>query len=536
MGIAGNAAVGVTGLRTSSNRRAVGDRLNISREKRPLAAILTIVLLFLLPPGAASAAVLDHVGMFDNPVYVSSDPEDAERLLVAERRGVIFEVRGGGRVVWADLQDLVLCCEDDRGLLSIAPAPDFHHSGRVYVAYTGEAAAGDLAGDIHVDAFHHGGGARVRERILSVPHSLNADGNGGQLQFGPENALYASFGDGGGAGDPFDDAQHLERLLGKLIRIYPVPGNLPSYVVPADNPFIGQAAEDEIWSYGLRDPRRFSFDRDTGDMVISDVGQDAREEINLAPRLAGAAGGGGVNYGWDCQEGTIPFSGESSAACSETIPLTDPVFDYPHAAPPDGGAHGCSIVGGYVVRDETVPELYGRYLYGDYCVGAVRSIDLTAANPHSTDRAEPTLSVQPSVLTSFGEDSCGRLYITTRIGAVYRLVGGQSNACGLRSTPPPSATPRLRRPVVGLRAPRNRRDPSKVLIKARVRPCVENRGRRLILKRNGSRFARKRVRGRCVVKVRVRVKRRTSFRALLPLGRGAGTVRSRRVVVRSLER
>jgi glucose/arabinose dehydrogenase len=142
----------------------------------------------------------------------------------------------------------VLCCDGERGLLSIAPAPDFHSSDRLYVAYTGELAAGGLAGDVHIDSFRHSNGALVREPVLSVPHSLEPDQNGGQVQFGPEGGLYASFGDGGGDGDPFDNAQDLQTPLGKLIRVYPYPGDTPSYVVPGDNPFVGKAAFDEIWS------------------------------------------------------------------------------------------------------------------------------------------------------------------------------------------------------------------------------------------------------------------------------------------------
>jgi hypothetical protein len=496
----------------------------------PTAAASALV--FLLAPGVASGAAREEVGKFDEPVYVTSDPEDAGRLLVAERRGTIVEARGEERPVWADLGSLVLCCEGDRGLLSIAPAPDFHSSDHLYVAYTGEVAAGGEAGDIHIDSFRHSKGVLIREPILSVPHSGEPDQNGGQVQFGPEGALYASFGDGGGDGDPFDNAQDLETLLGKLTRIYPFPGTTTSYVVPGDNPFVGTAAFDEIWSLGLRDPWRFSFDRLSGDLVIADRGENSREEIDLAPRLAGEAGGRGTNYGWDCQEGSIDYTGDSSETCTKkSPPLTDPVFDYPDQDPGDGSAHGCSITGGYVVRDQSVPDLYGRYLYGDFCLGAVRSIVLTAADPSSTDRPEPALSVSPSSLSSFGEDSCGRIYIVTRFGPVYRVVGDQPNACGqVASTPLPRAAPR-RRTVVALRVWHGSRDLSIVRINARVTPCAENRRRRLILKQDGKRLASKRVRGRCVVGFRARVERRASFRALLPLGRGAGTVRSRTVLV-----
>jgi glucose/arabinose dehydrogenase len=497
---------------------------------RTTVVVVSAALLILLAPSMASGAGREFVGMFDEPVYVASDPGNPDRLFVAERRGVVVEAHGASRAIWADLTSFVLCCDGDRGLLSIAPAPDFGLSGRVYVAYTGTSAAGGVTGDIHVDSFRHSGGALIREPVLTVPHATEPDLNGGQLQFGPDGALYASFGDGGGTGDPFDDAQDVSNLLGKLIRIYPYPGTETPYVVPGDNPFVGTGAFDEIWSYGLRDPRRFSFDRLTEDLVIADRGESAREEINFAPDEAGAPAGKAYNFGWDCREGSIEYPGDQSDKCTDTEGLTDPAFEYSSADPGGGGAYGCSITGGYVVRDASVPDLYGRYLYGDLCTGQVRSIDLTASSPGSTDRAEPALATTPSTLSSFGEDSCGRVYIVTRIGQIDRIVGAQPNRCGLAAPAPPAAKKRRRKPRVGLRALRRKGDPSRMLIKARVRPCVENRGRTLILKRDGRRLAKRRLKGRCVLRFGARVEDRTTFRALLRLG-GGGIARSRRVVV-----
>jgi hypothetical protein len=416
-------------------------------------------------------------------------------------------------------------------LLSIAPAPDFHESDRIYVAYVGETAAGGGAGDIHVDAFRRSGAAVVREPVLSIPHSAEPDLYGGQLQFGPDGALYASFGDGGGVGDPFNDAQNVGTLLGKLIRIYPYPDSGAVYVVPGDNPFVGKGAFDEIWSYGLRDPWRFSFDRLNGDLVIADRGESQREEINLAPHEAGAPAGKGYNFGWDCREGSLEYGGETHEGCSVPEVLTDPVFEYSSQDLGGGGAHGCAITGGYVVRDESVPDLYGRYLYGDLCTGAVRSIDLSRVDPGATDRAEPALGVTPSTLSSFGEDSCGRVYIVTRTGQIDRIVGAQPNRCGLAAAQPSKAK-RPKRTVVALRARRGEGDSPRVLLKARVRPCLENRFRRLVLMRDGYRTANKRVKGRCVVRFRARVvARRATFRALLSPRRGDARVLSRVVVV-----
>ncbi len=500
---------------------------------RAVLAGVATALLLLLAPGIAAGAAREEVGSFDHPVYVTSDPGDAGRLLVAERRGIILEDRSGVRSVWADLRDLVICCEGERGLLSIVPAPDFHRTDRLYVAYTGELAAGTQAGDIHVDSFRHVAGALIREPILAMPHSLEPDQNGGQLQFGPEGALYASFGDGGGIGDPFNDAQDLESLLGKLIRIYPYPESNPPYVVPADNPFVHKAAFDEIWSLGLRDPWRFSFDRAGGDLVIADRGEETREEIDLGPRLVGKPGGRGANYGWDCREGSLPYGGDSSESCKELVDLIDPVFEYPDEDPQDGTAHGCSITGGYVARDPSVPDLAGRYLYGDLCTGVVRSLVLHAPSPAATDRAEPALSVPPSSgLISFGEDACGRVYIVTEAGPIYRIVGDGPRSCDALPPRTPLGPAARRRTVVAIRAWHGSRDRSIVRINARVRPCAENRHRRLILKRDGRMVASRRVRGRCVVGFKVQVEDRAVFRALLPAHRGAGAARSRRVVVR----
>jgi hypothetical protein len=182
-----------------------------------------------------------------------------------------------------------------------------------------------------------------------------------------------SLGDGGGTGDPFENGQDTEELLGKVLHIDPRPGQVPPYSIPAGNPFDGTAGRDEIWAYGLRNPWRFSFDRATGDMVIADVGQSAREEIDVAASPApGVVGGAGANYGWNCREGFIAYT-NPAAACATASGFTEPVFDYPHSDPGGGAAYGCSIIGGYVVRDPGVPDLYGRYLSTDYCSQGIRS-------------------------------------------------------------------------------------------------------------------------------------------------------------------
>lgn len=488
--------------------------------------------------GSAEAATLRPIGDFDLPIYVTSSPQDPDRLLVAERKGTIVEVAPEGRRQLADLSSVIACCESERGLLSIAPAPDFAGSGRIYVAYTGTPAAGGAEGDIHVDSFRPDPAnpdAFLREPIISVEHADEPNHNGGQIQFGPDGLLYVSLGDGGGIGDPFGNGQDTEELLGKLLRIEPRPGQTPSYASPAGNPFAGGPGRDEIWASGLRNPWRFSFDRETGDLVIGDVGQGAREEVDLAlSPAAGTVGGGGANYGWNCREGLIPYSAPSQP-CGPASSFVDPVFDYVHENSAPGAAQGCSIIGGYVVRDRSLPELYGRYLYADFCVGELRSLVLPPSGTGSAsgDRSEGQLVPTPR---SFGEDSCGRLYVAAGNGTVYRLEGASGGRCGTGGAPvaaddAPGPLPstksvmRPERPRLSLRA---RRFGRWLKIVARVSPCAGRSGETVVLHRGGRKVGARRLGNGCVVRFRQRVETRATFRALLL---GDLTLRSGRLTV-----
>jgi Glucose / Sorbosone dehydrogenase len=507
---------------------------------RPILKLAALCLSLPLAVAAtASAATLEPVGQFDQPIFVTSDPGNSSRLFVVERRGTVMEVDDGAVAEFADLTaaGLVSCCESERGLLSIALAPDFDSSGRFYAAYTGTPAAGGAEGDIHLDAFRHSGGDLLREPILTIGHAINPNHNGGQLQLGPDGYLYLSTGDGGSSGDPLGSGQSVDTLLGKILRIDPHPGATPAYGVPTDNPFVGQPGRDEIWSYGLRNPWRFSFDRLTGDLVIGDVGQDDREEVDFAPSPApGAVGGGGANYGWNCREGFIAYP-SAPESCDGASGFTEPVFDYPHSDPGEGKAHGCAIVGVYVVRDPSLGALYGRYLYADLCTGELRSLALPGepGGMASGDRSEG-LSVSNPV--SFGEDSCGRLYVVSNDGAVYRLVGPTAAIC---PPPPASATgsqasgaggPRRhgRRPRVRLRlGPLG--SGSELALEVRVSPCAGNAGRLVRLDRGGHRFATKRLGEGCTARFRFRLRHRATFRALLGPSGGNPASRSRRLTV-----
>lgn len=474
----------------------------------------------------AAGSSLRPIGEFAQPIYVTSSPANPDRLIVAERRGAVIEVTPGARNQIADIGGLISCCESERGLLSLAPAPDFESSGRFYVAYTGNASAGGAEGDVHLDSFRPdpaAPGQVVREPILGIGHASEPNHNGGQLQFGPDGHLYLSLGDGGGGGDPSGNAQDTEVLLGKILRIDPHPGGAPSYSIPAGNPFAFGAGRDEIWAYGLRNPWRFSFDRQTGDMVIADVGQDALEEIDFAAS-GGASPGAGLNYGWNCREGSIPYSG-APGGCPSTG-FTDPVFEYPHDDPGGGAAFGCSIIGGYVVRDPSIPDLYGRYVYSDFCTGDIRSLVLPSGGPAGGDRFEGLEAAKP---TSFGEDACGRVYVASDEGPVYRLEGPTPATCPAGGAVQPIRKHRQRRLL--LSAKRLHRGSERFKVKVRLAPCAGEAGRRVRLKRNGKRYASKRLNRRCAARFRLRIDRRTSVRAVVRLGTDHDRLRSRRLVL-----
>jgi len=484
---------------------------------------------------AVAAVTLEPIGSFDQPISVSSDPSNAERLLVAERKGVVEEVAGRVVTPIADISSLVACCESERGLLSIAPAPDFDASGRLYIGYTGTAAAGGSEGDVHVDSFRPapGGGAPIREPIISVGHAANANHNGGQLQFGPDGNLYISLGDGGGAGDPLHSGQDTEALLGKILRIDPHPGQSPAYSIPPGNPFAAGPGRDEVWAYGLRNPWRFSFDRSTGDMVIGDVGQERREEVDFAPSLGGGiVGGAGANYGWSCREGFIAYPG-APVGCGPASAFVEPAFDYPHEDPGNGSAHGCSIIGGFVVRDPGLAGLYGRYVYADFCSQEIRSLLLPSGpgGRAGDDRSEGVTVGAPS---SFGEDACGRLYAASTAGPVYRIVGPSGPACsaagasaqGSATAPAELGTKRKGRHIRLRLFARARRGRLRIVVE--VKPCAGQVGDRVQLNRGGRRLGSKLLNRHCLARFFAHVDGAATFRALLV---GAEEIRSHRLRV-----
>ncbi|MDQ0140733.1 PQQ-dependent sugar dehydrogenase [Cupriavidus necator] len=344
-------------------------------------------------------------GEFAAPIFLTAPAGDA-RLFVVERAGRIRIVRDGALLATPFLDIAALTTTDgERGLLSMAFDPDYAANGRFYVYYTDTSGAITIA-RYHVSAANPDLADAAGTVLLSIPHPTFSNHNGGQLGFGPDRMLYIGTGDGGGGGDPSGNAQNAATLLGKMLRI-DVSG-ASGYGVPAGNPFLGQSgSRGEIWALGLRNPWRFSFD--AGSLYIADVGQDLREEVDVAP-----SGSAGLNYGWNLIEGSACVGG---ATCDRTG-LTMPVFEYGHEA----GA--CAIVGGYVYRGSASPALQGRYFYADLCTGKLQSF--MYRDGVATEPVDWNVTVPGSVF-SFGVDSAQALYVladpgtSANSGRVYRI-------------------------------------------------------------------------------------------------------------------
>jgi glucose/arabinose dehydrogenase len=359
------------------------------------------------PAAAAATGVrLVKVGSFDSPVYVTSPPGDRRRLFVVEQGGVIRVIRGGNVLPSPFLNiSSSVTSGGEQGLLSMAFAPDYATSGRFYVYYTDKQAKERVVEYRRASADRANAGSA---RLVMRMDDPEANHNGGLLVFGPDKLLYIGTGDGGGANDQHGtrgNAQNLGSPLGKLLRIDPRASGGQAYSVPSSNPFASrQGARPEIYAYGLRNPWRFSFDRTTGDLVIGDVGQNAVEEIDFVRR----GDGSGVNWGWRPLEGTRRNFPDETAPGARA-----PVIEHTHA---EGF---CSITGGYIVRDPKLPALRGRYVYGDYCEGHIRSARLRVGE-RTTGKPVSGLP-KVSSLSSFGQDASGRVYAVSLEGPVYRL-------------------------------------------------------------------------------------------------------------------
>jgi glucose/arabinose dehydrogenase len=349
---------------------------------------------------------LTKLGDFDLPLYVTQPPGEEKDLYVVEQGGTIERLAPDGSThTFLDISDLTEA-DGEQGLLSMAFSPDWERDHLFYVDYT------DNQGDSRIVEYSAPGGKadpNSARELLRVDQPF-PNHNGGLVLFGPDGKLYIGFGDGGDAADPDRNGLDLSTLLGKILRIDPRPDGDRPYTVPADNPFVGNAdARPEIFAYGLRNPWRFSFDPDTRDLSIGDVGQDTLEEIDYVSSEQAS----GANFGWSAFEGDQRFNEDQPA--EGAIP---PVLVQAH----DAGY--CSITGGLVVRDPRLPSLDGRYLYGDLCKAGLRSFSPSPEEPARDDRP---LGPQVERLVSFGTDNADRVYAVSIEGPVYRLdpAGGE---------------------------------------------------------------------------------------------------------------
>jgi len=338
---------------------------------------------------------------FEQPVLAVGAGDGTERLFVVELTGRIRLIRGG--VVqpepFLDLSGLV-STGGERGLFSVAFPPDYAQSGVFYVDYTNT--AGDsVVARYQVSDDPDRADPASAEALLTVEQPY-ANHNGGQLAFGSDGFLYVGFGDGGSGGDPQGNAQNPASLLGKMLRIdVSRPG---AYGIPLDNPYLGQTAyRAEIWSLGLRNPWRFSFDRSTGELYIADVGQNAWEEVDVEP-----AGSGGRNYGWNRFEGTHPYPPDAKRDAGG---FTMPVVEYDRSA-------GQSVTGGFVYRGKQSPGLTGVYFYADYSSGR-----LWALRRAGTGWETALVAETGRAIAGFGQDDAGEIYVLdVERGDVLRIV------------------------------------------------------------------------------------------------------------------
>lgn len=369
--------------------------------------LATLVALLSIPVFAAPELRLVASGL-QLPVAVAHAGDS--RLFITQQRGTIAIFDGVSVLPtpFLDIRPLVFCGTGggcgERGLLSTAFHPRYRENGFFFVYYT------DLTGDLVVARYRvsndpYRADPASGSIILKIAHRRFPNHNGGQLQFGRDGYLYIGTGDGGSGGDPDNNGQTLTSLLGKMLRI-DVDSSQPS-AIPASNPFVGRTdARAEVWAYGLRNPWRFSFDRENGDLWIADVGQGEWEEVNLQPSTSI----GGENYGWKRLEGTHCYPPPSSNC--QSAGTVFPVIEYDHSN------RACSVTGGYRYRGARNPSIRGAYIYGDFCNGVI-----WAANLEFDGRwISRTLLSTGFQLSTFGEDFNGELYVANYSGSLYKLV------------------------------------------------------------------------------------------------------------------
>lgn len=370
-----------------------------------------------LPENSAAAQpapyqLVEIASGLTRPLYVTHAGDGSGRLFIVEQGGLI-KIWQDGAVLdtpFLDVSELISqearsADYTERGLLGLAFHPDFAANGQFFINYTERQNHGTIVARYTVSADDPNRADPASEvQLLYVPQPYG-NHNGGHMAFGPDGYLYISLGDGGSGGDPQGNGQNLGTLLGTLLRI---DVNVEDgYAIPPDNPFVGNdTARPEIWAWGLRNAWRFSFDRETGDLYIADVGQYSWEEVSFQP----ADSPGGENYGWNAYEGTHEFSGNPPAS-----DVVMPILEYGHS----NGR--CSITGGYVYRGADVPGLQGVYFYGDWCTGTI----WTAWQGEDGVWQSQVSLESGRRISSFGEDEDGELYVVDHGGALLKIAPGQ---------------------------------------------------------------------------------------------------------------
>jgi glucose/arabinose dehydrogenase len=395
-------------------------------------------------------------GGLDQPVYAVAAPGDESRLYVVEQPGRIrvIDLSVSPAVVrpvpFLDIADRVVDTGNEQGLLGLAFHPDFQTNGLFFLNYTGSGGATRIARFARLGEDPERANPGTEAVLLMIPQP-QSNHNAGWLAFSPlDGFLYIATGDGGGAGDAgsghtvgVGNSQDLtSNLLGKMLRIdvdaTSGPGGL--YGVPPSNPFVGSPGDDEIWSYGLRNPWRSAFDRETGDLYIADVGQNLWEEVDFQP----ASSAGGENWGWRCREGAHPYREDGECASATFV---DPVYEYSHG----GAPLRCSLTGGEVYRGCAVPDLRGTYFLADYCSRQIWSLRIVEGV--ATALSDRTAELSPpgggsfGPITSFGLDARGEVYIVVSDGDVFRVIpDGVESEC----VPSEPAVPTLPRWSIGV--------------------------------------------------------------------------------------
>ena len=354
------------------------------------------------PAGTVDAVDAFPLLSFNSPLAFTQAPGDPTRAFVVTQEGVVyafaFDAAAATATPFLDIDSLVTDNGGELGLLGFAFDPDFANNGFLYANYnpnfdnSGSNPRRTTISRFEVTADPDSVDPATETILLEFDQPFD-NHNGGWLGFGPDGKLYIASGDGGSGGDPDNNAQDLDNLLGKILRLN------SDGSVPADNPFVGVAGADEIWAYGLRNPFRASFDRDTGELLAGDVGQGQREEIDQIVR--------GGNYGWRKFEGTLVFNASDPNPGNALAPL----FEYSHA----GGR--CSIIGGYTYRGTVMADFVGAYFYADFCTG-----ELWALRHSDSGFSNDLVGQIPGSPSSFGEDLAGELYVTSFDGHVYRLI------------------------------------------------------------------------------------------------------------------